>query len=78
MMVNSIISVSFTPIGSQVLKFYNINVYELNSIFIIDLVFYIAFTIPSNIIIDKYGSHWSIFFGSIFTLLGVLIRCLIN
>ena len=33
--VNAISLVSFTPIGSQVLMFYDINVYVLNSIFII-------------------------------------------
>ena len=78
MVVNAISLVSFTPIGSQVLTFYNINIYVLNSIFIMQLVFYILFTVPSNIIIDKYGCHWSIFFGSLLTFIGVLIKCLVN
>lgn len=78
MIVNAISLVSFTPIGSQVLKFYGINIYVLNSIFMLQLVFYVIFTVPSNVIIDKYGCHWSILYGSLLTLVGVLIKCLVN
>ena len=78
MVVNAISLVSFTPIGSQVLEFYDVNVYILNTIFIMQLLFYVIFTIPSNVVIDKHGCHWSNLYGSALTLFGVILKCLVN
>ncbi|EWS72426.1 MFS transporter (macronuclear) [Tetrahymena thermophila SB210] len=77
-MMNSIQSITFSPISSQVEQAYNTSKFIVSMTSLVTMLCYIIFNFPSNYILSHKGLKIGIFVGIFFTILGSWIRLFIN
>ena len=66
------------PIAEQIENAYGVANYEVVTISLVYMGFFIVFNFPSNYVIDKYGIRVGVVAGILFTLVGQYLKCLIN
>ena len=66
------------PLASLVVQIYDLEPVTVNIAYLGFLLMHPIFTFPASFIIERYGTYIGIFIGSIFTIIGVCMRCLID
>ena len=66
------------PVAWQMIKFYKTTPLVLNCLMMGYYVLFSIFCLPSNYILNKYGSRASVIIGVVLMTAGAVIKCFIN
>lgn len=78
MATSSIIFSATQTLAAIVVLLYDVEPATVNIAYLGFLLMHPIFTFPASFVIEKYGTYIGMFIGSILTIIGVCIKCLIE
>lgn len=76
--LNQICWISLQPVADAVANAYEVDSALVNVISLVYMGVYLFVNFPSNYILDKYGCRIGVTIGTVLTLVGMWVKCLVN